>query len=316
MKYSRFLSLVIFTFLIISAYSISSAEEGSHSSILKELETQLISYVADKDARIGIAVIVDGKDTVSVNGNRDFPMVSVYKFPQALAVADYCEKNNVSLNDSINILSEEILPDTWSPLREKYGRNDITVSLEELLSFSLQQSDNNACDILFRLIGGPERVDSLMKELAIPDIFVCNTEAEMHDDIYLCYSNRATPIAMANLFDKFYRYEIFSETPITRKIGELMRECNTGSNRLASPFRHENLKLAHKTGTGDKNSQGRWIAINDAGCVFLTEHNFYSIAVFVADSAYSMEETEKIIADISRMVYMKLVGLLTDNQQG
>ena len=37
----------------------------------------LEDYIEDKDARIGIAVIIDGKDTVSVNGKREFPMLSV-----------------------------------------------------------------------------------------------------------------------------------------------------------------------------------------------------------------------------------------------
>jgi len=33
---------------------------------------------------------------------------------------------------------------------------------------------------------------------------------------------------------------------------------------------------------------------------------WYTIAVFVADSAYDMAETSKIIADISEIVFLKL----------
>ena len=49
----------------------------------KAIENALQDYVMGKDARIGVAVIINGKDTVSVNGNRDFPMMSVVKFPLA-----------------------------------------------------------------------------------------------------------------------------------------------------------------------------------------------------------------------------------------
>ena len=33
------------------------------------IEKALLEYVSDKDARIGIAVIVNGTDTISINGN-------------------------------------------------------------------------------------------------------------------------------------------------------------------------------------------------------------------------------------------------------
>ena len=98
-------------------------------------------------------MIINGTDTVSVNGRRDFPMLSVYKFPQAIAVADYCFRHNIALTDTIRIAADELKPDTWSPMRDKYGREDISLPLSEVLAYSVQQSDNNACDVLFRLIG-------------------------------------------------------------------------------------------------------------------------------------------------------------------
>ncbi len=38
------------------------------------------------------------------------------------------------------------------------------IPLKELLRFSVQESDNNACDILFSLIGGPAAVQKDLKE--------------------------------------------------------------------------------------------------------------------------------------------------------
>lgn len=270
------------------------------------LRRQLTEYIADKDARIGIAVIIDGIDTVSVNGHRDFPMLSVYKFPQALAVADYCGRNGLTINDSLDIEADEIKTDTWSPMREKYGVKNLRLPIRELLDYSVTSSDNNSCDILFRLIGGPQVADSLMNALGFQDIVIGSTEDEMHKDIYLCYQNRSTPIAMASLFDRFYRGGLRNETPIYKDIAALMLSCGTGNNRLAKPLMPTNAIIGHKTGTGDRNSQGRIIGVNDTGYVFLPDKRGYSIAVFVADSAYDMAETEKLIADISGMVYRSM----------
>ena len=56
------------------------------------LRTQLKQAIKGKKAEIGIAVIIDGKDTVTVNNDIHYPLMSVFKFHQALALADYMGK--------------------------------------------------------------------------------------------------------------------------------------------------------------------------------------------------------------------------------
>ena len=271
-----------------------------------QIEQRLETFVKAQDARIGIAVIINGKDTISVNGTKDFPMMSVFKFPQALAVADFCLKNNVHLSDSITIKADEVKENTWSPMRDKYGVRDLKLTISELLDYTLQQSDNNACDILFRFIGGTSVADSLMKSLGYEDILITHNEDEMHHDPYLCYLNRTTPIEMARLFDRFYREEMRHDSPFHEFIAASMMYCQTGLDRLPAPLMHTDAIIGHKTGTGDRNSQGRIMAVNDAGYIYLPDKTGYAIAVFVADSAYDMTQTSKIIADISEIVFQTL----------
>ncbi|MDE6859744.1 MAG: class A beta-lactamase [Duncaniella sp.] len=272
-----------------------------------QIEQRLETFVKAQDARIGIAVIINGKDTVSVNGSKDFPMMSVFKFPQALAVADYCRKSGIGLTDSIFIKSDEMKENTWSPMRDKYGIRDIKLSVSELIDFILQQSDNNASDVLFRVIGGTSVADSLMKSLGYSDILITHTEEEMHRDPYLCYLNRSTPIEMARLFDRFYREEMRHDSQFHEFIAASMMSCQTGLDRLPAPLMHTDAMIGHKTGTGDRNSQGRIMAVNDAGYIYLPDKTGYAIAVFVADSAYDITETSKIIADISEIVFKSLI---------
>jgi len=51
-----------------------------------------ISLSYSKKAEVGVAIIADGKDTVTVENNRRYPLMSVFKLHQALAVGDYCKK--------------------------------------------------------------------------------------------------------------------------------------------------------------------------------------------------------------------------------
>lgn len=267
-----------------------------------DLAAGLQRYADGYDARIGIAVIIDGRDTIVVNGGERFPMMSVYKFPQALAVAGFCGRTGMTISDSVRIAAGEIKENTWSPLREIYGTRDLCLPLDELLEFTLRQSDNNACDVLFRLLGGPQVADSLMKATGYGDIDIVSTEDAMHRDPGLCLRNCSTPLAMARLFDEF-NVALRYESPLHGYIARMLESCLTGTDRLVGPLAGTAAVVGHKTGTGDTDGRGRIIAVNDAGYVNLPDGRRYAIAVFVADSAYDMARTSEIIAEISAIVF-------------
>lgn len=72
--------LIILLFILLSVCAgCSSKRYVQHERCYSHIEERLATYIAAQDARIGVAVIIDGRDTISVNGNRDFPMLSVYK---------------------------------------------------------------------------------------------------------------------------------------------------------------------------------------------------------------------------------------------
>lgn len=266
------------------------------------LERTLQAFVRDKNARIGVAVIINGQDTVQVNGNDDFPMMSVFKFPQALAVAEYCERNRLTPDDTIGIPADEIHENTWSPMRELYGSKPLRLTLRRLLAFSLQQSDNNACDVLIRLSGGTAAANALMKKLGFDHIRIAASEHEMHRDPTLWSMNSATPLEMAALFNAFFYGGMRHRNALTEEIAAMLADCHTGAARLAAPLTAPGTILCHKTGTGDTRADERLSAVNDAGYVVTPDGARYAIAVFVADSGYDPAETERLIATISRIV--------------
>jgi beta-lactamase class A len=268
-----------------------------------DLQKSLNEYAEGYDARIGIAVIIDGKDTIAVNGYEEFPMLSVYKFPIALALADSYRERNMTLTDQIAILPEDLHPDTYSPMTEKILASSAVMTdtlmmpTVDLLGYMLQQSDNNASDIALRIVGSAENVTLYLRQMGITDVHVRNSEAEMHNDNTLCYANSTTPIAMAALMDRFDRN--FTDS-ISLELKRLMETCSTGSDRLPKPL--GDIVIGHKTGTGFTLPDGKLMAVNDAGYVHLPNGHNYSIAVFIKDSGYDMMQTEKMIADISEIV--------------
>lgn len=267
------------------------------------MQESLTEYVEGMDANIGIAVIIDGIDTVAVNGCKEFPMLSVYKFPIALTLAEHYRQNNLPMDFPVAILPEDLHPDTYSPMTEKILASSeiltdtLMMPTTQLLSYMLQQSDNNASDIALRGVMGPRSVERYLNLNGINDVHVRNYEADMHADNSLSYANSSTPIGMATLMDKFDRE--FND-PISLEIKRLLETCETGANRLAKPL--ANAVIGHKTGTGFFLPNGRLMAVNDAGYVHLSNGHRYAIAVFIEDSGYDMSQTEDLIAQISKIV--------------
>ena len=267
-----------------------------------QLETQLKEAIKGKKAEIGIAVIIDGKDTVTVNNDIHYPLMSVFKFHQALALADYMGKQKQSLETRLPIKKSDLKPDTYIPLRDKYPQGGIEMSIADLLKYTLQQSDNNACDILFDYQGGPDAVNKYIHSLGIRECAIAGTETAMHEDLNLCYENWTTPLAAAELVEIFRKKPLF---PNVYKdfIFQTMVECQTGQDRLVAPLLDKKVTVGHKTGTGDLNAKGQQIGCNDIGFVLLPGGRTYSIAVFVKNSEENNQANSKIIANISRIVY-------------
>lgn len=128
----------LISILWISFFPLAAAAQGD------DLSYRLKKVIKDKKAEIGIAVILDAQDTVTVNNDDRYPLMSVFKFHQALAVADYLDRNGLTPDTEIFIPEEELVPDTYSPLRKEFPEGEISLSVSRLLEYSLQLSDNNA----------------------------------------------------------------------------------------------------------------------------------------------------------------------------
>lgn len=265
------------------------------------IQADIEAYCKGAAGRIGVAVITDRGDTVAYNGRAEFPMQSVVKFPQALFVAKKCEERGIAFSDTINILAGELMEDTWSLMTARCGKRDMRLPVGEVLRYSLQESDNNACDILFRFAGAPDEVENYLRDIGFREIRVGATEADMHRDNSLSRMNSSTPLEMASLASRFCSVMRHSSAGMTA-ISEMMETCATGTARLTRPLEGSGAVTGHKTGTGFTDAEGRVSSVNDAGYITLPDGRRYAIAVFVSD-AVSLEAGERIIADISEMVY-------------
>jgi beta-lactamase class A len=211
------------------------------------LRNKIEQIVSDKNAIVGVSIIGNnGKDTLSLHGDRRFPMQSVFKFHIALAVLSEIDKGKLSLDQKIVISKGEFCPKNfWSPLRDE-NPNGGTFTIEKLIQYSVSHSDNTACDILISLIGTPKTVENYIRQRGIQDVQITFNEKDMQEKWENMFQNWTTPQAASETLLKFYEnknnllsknsYEFFWKTN---------KETSTGVSRIKGQL-PEGTIVAHK----------------------------------------------------------------------
>lgn len=288
------------TFLLF--FLISCKTPNSKTDLLRKKIEQIVS---EKNAVVGVSIMGNnGKDTLSLYGDKRFPMQSVFKFHIALAVLSEVDKGTLSLDQIVEIDKDELLPeDLWSPLRDE-NPNGGSFTIERLIQYTVSHSDNTACDVLIRLIGTPKTVEEYIKKSGIEDIQITFNEEGLQAKWENMFQNWTTPNAASETLKIFFEnknnllskssYDFFWKTN---------KETTTGKGRIRGQLPKETI-VAHKTGwSGTNKKTGITAAVNNIGIVFLPDGKYFIISVFVTDSQENFKTNEKIIADITKATY-------------
>lgn len=281
--------------------AVHDGADSSYSSIISDTISEI---VASYPGEIGVAVIIDDSDTVAVNNRNIYPMMSVFKVHQALALCDDFDRRGISLDTLITIRRDELDPHTWSPMMKDYPDSEFSLTVKDLLRYTLRQSDNNASNLMFGRLLGVEETDSFISTVILRrDFRIAYTEAEMSADHRRAYSNSTSPLGAAELINRLFTDSLVSRDKqdfIMRTLGE----CETGKDRIAAPLLDkEGVSIAHKTGSGYINEEGVLAAHNDVAYICLPNGTRYSLAVFVKDFKGNETQAAKAIAHVSAAVY-------------
>ena len=269
---------------------------------IEKLRQKIQQIASTADGKLGVAILdLEGKDTLTVNGKGHFAMQSVYKFHLGLSVLNQIDKGKFKLNQKILVKKKDLLPNTWSPLREKYPNGEVEIPLSELLQFTVAQSDNNGCDLLFNLMGSPKTVDTYIKSLGIKDVAISTTEQQMHQDPKVQFTNWSTPWSAVKLLEKFYQKKILSASTHDF-MWKTLAEATTGSQKIKGLLPKGTI-VAHKSGLSGADAKGVTAATNDIGIVQLPNGKHFAIAVFYGNTKMSDKESDKVIAEVSKAAW-------------
>jgi beta-lactamase class A/beta-lactamase class A VEB len=286
--------------LLILILSFSFHSQGESIHYLKDK----INVVLDgKDATVSVAILAeDQNDSFSINGNIKLPMQSVFKYHLALAVLDQVDKGSLSLDGKITITKDDLANNLWSPIRKKYPEG-ATLTLAQVLEYTVAYSDNVGCDILFKIVGGPKKVEEYLHQMGIKDVAIKYDEITQQIKWKRQYENWTTSNASNLALKIFFENKGNLLSPESHNfLWKTMKASGTGRNTIKGGL-PKGTVVAHKTGHSGKNKAGLTAAQNDIGIVFLPDGRYFYLSVLVSDSVEASKVNAKMISDISKLTW-------------
>ena len=302
MDHLNYLFLLL-AFPLAAGCSAAGKTTYTHQVKLQNLTDSITKITAEYPAEIGVAAIFNNNDTLLVNNRNIYPMMSVFKMHQAVAVCNDFDRRGDSLDSILTFSRADLDPNTWSPMLKDHPEDEISLPVSELLRYTLTQSDNNASNLMFDRLVNVSATDSLLATLIPRSSFrIAYTEHEMSADHARAYTNSTSPLGAAILINRLFNDSLVSRDKqqfITRTLGE----CTTGQDRIIAPLLGEKgVTVAHKTGSG-YSEKGILAAHNDVAYIVLPDSSSYSLAIFVKDFKGDEKDAAASIGRISQLIY-------------
>ena len=267
-----------------------------------DLQQQIYRIAADAHGKVSVACAIPHSTfNCDLDPHSHPPMQSVFKLPLAVTALHLVEEGRFPLDQPIHfLLGDRILPETYSPLQDKYPEADVEVPLQELLRLSTSLSDNVAADILLQVVGGPTAVNSYMASIGVIGFHLENGEHTLQRDPTAQYRNWFEPAGAVQLLSL-----IGDHSPLTPEHTKLllqwMRDTPHGSRQIKGNLPPKTVVM-HKTGSSGLVNDIT-PATNDIGLIILPDGRRLAIAIFITDSSADDAARNSVIARIAKAAY-------------
>ena len=265
-----------------------------------ELERRLKTICDRAQGKVGLSVIhIESGKTISINGQSQLPLYSVFKLPLVITVLKDVEENRLRLDQQVHVTPAELVEGT--PGNNAHWQQPVDVTIERLIELSIARSDNTAAEKLLQVVGGPLKVTERMRSLGFQNIDIHSTVAEyvkMRQN-----PNVGSADDLVKLLVQLHEGKILQPSHSKLLIG-FMERSMPGWNRIRGDLPRDTV-VAGKTGSGEKDAVTKVAkATNDVGIITLpSERGHLAIAVLVSESTLPDAAQAKLIAAVARAAY-------------
>ncbi len=249
------------------------------------LKTQL-QALSTKNSKLDAShlfVALDGGEYSNLGADRVLPAASTIKLPILIALFQDIDANKVQLTEKITIDKDSIVGEAGDLQDQKPGTQ---VSLEVVMTKTIEVSDNTATNLLIRRLGGQAALNQRFRSWGLKTTTINNQLPDLEG------TNVTTARELASLMAAVDRGKIVSDRSRT----EILRVMsNTKRNTMLPQGLGTGAKIAHKTG-----DIGTLVA--DVGTIELPSGKIYIAAVLVK-RPYNDPAGPALVRQMSKVAY-------------
>lgn len=257
--------------------------ENSNDMILNfiPLREALREYVTAQGGKVGVYFeYLPSGISIGVNDREEVKLASLSKVPLVMSILKKVERKHLTLDTKI-ALKEEWLDKKFGSLWQKGAGATFTV--EELINYSLKESDNTAYEALF----------SLLSDADVNEVYD-NLDIQISRENGTAYP-LVSPKSYSSIFRSLYLSSFLSKEDASYVLDILTETMFTDKIPAGLP---KDVLVTHKIGTFTRQDEAGDVFI-DCGIVYVPDRP-YTLCIFVQDSD---EEAKKHMSYISKMTY-------------
>jgi beta-lactamase class A len=282
--------LVVFIFLV---SGLLSAEESPHQLAFYD---QVTAIEREAGGRLGIAALNTGTgEFLEYRSDKRFAMCSTFKLLLVSAVLSMVESHPDLLSQVVPFESADLV--TYSPVTTAHIA-EATLTVEELCSATIIESDNTAANLLIEMIGGPSGLTAFARSLGDMQTRLDRYEPSLNSNVHGDERDTTTPAAMVHSMQEILVGDIL--TPSSRELLlTWLSKTVTGRERIRAGV-DRSWRVGTKSGSGERG------ATNDIGIIWPPEGDPFVVAVYFSESRRPRHERDEVIAEVARLA----IGML------
>ncbi|WP_272665259.1 class A beta-lactamase [Providencia sp. PROV174] len=241
--------------------------------------------------KVGLSVLFSDNRTISINGDKRFPLDSTVKSIACANVLAKVDAKKISLNHSMLVTKENMV--TYSPVAQGYLNKSFT--LEQACQAANEYSDNTAANFAILSGGGPEGLTAFMRSIGDTATRSDRYEPELTINPENDLRDTTTPDAMSRSLKEILTGEVLTQAS-RNQLKEWMINNKVADNMLRASL-PKGWKIADRSGASEYGVRGI------TSMVWSNNHEPVFISIYVRKEGSSLDERSEVIRILGSHIF-------------
>lgn len=299
MNCSRRRCLFSLVAITISFFSIcfSAFAEPQVTDSSNSVKEKLAALETSAGGKIGIAAINTGNNKqFQYRGGERFPVGCTSKVIGVAAILKNSMSDPSLLPQKVTYTKKDVDLSGWSPVTKNHLNDGMTVA--ELCSAAIMQSDNTAMNLLMKRVGGPEGVTAFARSMGDNTFRLNRWFPKEASSIPGDMRDTSTPVAMAKSFRHLVLGDVLASSQREQLQSWLINSV-TGKSRIRAG-------VPAGWVVGDKTATGDYGTTNDIAVIWPPQGAPIVVAIYFTRNSKEASHREDVLAAATRIVINEL----------